>query len=307
MGKGKKKPKEVDLFMRNLIQPATLVSGDSIAIVAPAGKVDKDYIHRFTAIAEEMGLNVILGKNLFCQHYQFAGTDAERLDDFQWALDNEKVKAVICARGGYGAIRLIEKLNWEQFKQQPKWICGFSDITIFHNQVHQLGVQSLHCLMPINVKTHHTKETPWLKAMFDVLLGKTEHATGVSKPEILDLPNDAVLVGGNLAILCSLMGTPYDIETRDKVLYIEDVGEHLYKVDRMMHSLALAGKLTHIKALLVGSFTEMEDGKRPFGKTVEEIIREHASSYSYPVIFGVESGHQEKNYPIVFGASLKKE
>ena len=287
--------------MQKLIQPGTLKKGDTIAIVAPAGKVERPYIERFQIRAELYGLNVICGKNLFGEYHQFAGTDNERFEDFQWALDDEKIKAVICARGGYGSIRIIEKLNWENFKKNPKWICGFSDITIFHNHINNMGFMSLHCLMPINVKEHHTTDTPWLKAMLDYLAGSFTPFTSISSDQNINEIIEGEIAGGNLAILCSLLGTPYDIKTDGKILFIEDVGEHYYKVDRMMHSLLLAGKLTNLKALLVGSFTEMEDGKRPFGKTINDIISDTVTNFNYPVIFGVESGHQERNYPIILG------
>lgn len=287
--------------MQKLKHPDTLKKGDTIAIVAPAGKVERPYIERFQIRAEHFGLNVIYGKNLFCEYHQFAGTDNERLEDFQWALDEENIKAVICARGGYGAIRIIDKLKWENYKKNPKWICGFSDITIFHNHLHNLGYQSIHCLMPINIKQHHTTETLWLKAMFEYLMGFPAPYASFSTKNILNENIEGDIVGGNLAILCSLIGTPYDIDTDGKILFIEDVGEHYYKVDRMMHTLFLAGKLSKLKALLVGSFTVMEDGKRPFGKSVEEIISDVISPFNYPVIFGAESGHQEKNYPLFFG------
>ena len=287
--------------MQKLILPETLKKGDTIAIVAPAGKVERPYIERFQIRAEYYGLNVMYGKNLFREHHQFAGTDNERLEDFQWALDNKEIKAIICARGGYGSIRIINKLNWDSFKKSPKWICGFSDITIFHNHLHNLGYQSMHCLMPINIKQHHTTDTPWFKAMIDYLMGKFSPYTSVLSNQKITENIEGEIIGGNLAILCSLLGTPYDIDTTNKILFIEDVGEHYYKVDRMMHTLLLSGKLSKLKAMLVGSFTEMEDGKRPFGKSIEGIISDAVSQFSYPVIFGAESGHQERNYPIVFG------
>ncbi len=288
------------------IKPEYLNEGDTIAIVAPAGVVDKEDIDRTKIIFESWGLQVKYGKNLFEQNHQFAGTDKQRLDDLQNALDDENIKAIMCARGGYGTIRIVDKLDWSNFLIKPKWVLGFSDITILHAKIHNLGVESIHCPMPINL-SKLPENDPILGQLKEVLFQGTLMFANIYHQLNRNGFGRARLIGGNLSILHSLLGTSMDIDYRDKFLFIEDVGEQLYRVDRMLYSLKLAGKFDGLEGLLVGSFTEMEDGKRPFGKSLSQIIYEITEDYSFPVAFGLPVGHQKNNHPLILGSEIKLE
>ena len=281
-----------------------LDKGDTIAIVAPAGLVQSEYIELAKGLFESWGLCVKLGKNLFKAYNTFAGTDNERLQDFQEAIDDKNIKAIFCARGGYGSIRIIDKVKWNNFIKHPKWIIGFSDITIFHSKLAILGYHSLHAPMPVNLSKKEDFASSWWRSLQNILFGKTSsisiNASDFNNPG----KANGVLTGGNLSILYSLLGTPLDTSWENKILFIEDLDEHLYHLDRIMNSLKLSGKLENLNGLLVGHFTNMKDNKRPFGKTYEEIILDAVRTYNYPVIFNVPIGHEKENYPLVFGKSI---
>lgn len=292
--------------MDNFIKPEALKPGDKVAIVAPAGRVEKSYIDKSVSIFESWGLNVVLGKHLLYGFHQFAGTDTERLEDFQTALDAEDIRAVICARGGYGTIRIVDKINWARFKQAPKWVTGFSDITTIHGSIQNLGIQSLHSFMPINMKDLKGEDQPL--AMFrDALFG--ESISYGLEPHRLNSEGTEVspVVGGNLSLLYALNGSPFLVDIEHKILFLEDVGEQYYHIDRMMQSLRLSGVFEKINGLVVGGMTEMEDQKPPFGKSSEEIIAETVNSYDFPVVFGFPAGHQKNNLPIILGGTVALE
>lgn len=287
----------------NLLPPY-LSDGDKVALIAPAGYVDKNYIEHMFNMMSQFNLQIVEGLHLYKRYNQFAGTDNERYEDLQWALNDEDIKAIFCARGGYGIVRIIDKVNWELFQKKPKWVCGFSDISILHSQINKLGFCSLHCAMPINFKAHHSIGTPWIEQIAGILKGGVQEQLFTGFNDQNEIQIEGELIGGNLSILYSLLGTPYDLDYTHKILFIEDVGEHYYKIDRMIQSLKLAGKLKMLKAILLGSFTEMSDNKRPFGKSIEEIILEAVETYSIPVIKGIPSGHREENYPLVLGTNV---
>jgi muramoyltetrapeptide carboxypeptidase len=287
--------------MASLIKPALLEPGDAIAMIAPSGVVEADYIQKSTEIFESWGLKVRHGKNLMAEFHQFAGTDDQRLGDMQKALDDSEIKAIICARGGYGAIRIIDQINWSKFKQKPKWITGFSDITVFHNSLFNMGIQSVHSIMPINFKKYQADSEPVLAFAKVLFEGKVEYsyeAARLCRPGTEKNP----ITGGNLSLLYALKGTAYDWNPQGNILFIEDVGEQYYHIDRMMQSLKLSGKLENIGGLIVGGLSEMADNKRPFGKTPEEIIAEAVQDYNYPVAFNFPAGHIFNNMPIIMGA-----
>jgi len=280
--------------------PKYLTKGDKIAIVAPAGKIDKMVVDFAKAKLEEWGLQVALGKNVFNQHFQYAGTDVERLSDLQQALDDNSIKAILCARGGYGLIRIVDQLDFTKFQANPKWIIGFSDITILHSFIQtNFGIETLHAPMAVGLKDEASSET-LRKCLFGELL-KYEFETfpistkGKAKSEI---------VGGNLAILNSLIGSDSDIDTKGKILFIEDIGEYLYRLDRMMWTLKRAGKLDQLAGLIVGNFNDMKDNDNPFGKTAYEIIADAVEEYNYPVCFGFPAGHEKENKALIFGRQV---
>lgn len=318
--------------------PPFLSSGDAIAIVAPARKIILEEIEPAIKLFKSWGLKVVLGKNLFCSYNQFAGTEKERAEDFQWALDDKKIKAVFCARGGYGCVRIIDLLDFSAFIKHPKWIVGFSDVTVFHSHVHNLGIGSLHAAMPYNISkllvnfnlrretqdgskitnyklqitnsaTHNPQPTTHnlsFTALKDALFGSTA-LNYTLRPHPLNRKGKAkgVLVGGNLSMLYSLTGSDSDIDTRGKILFIEDLDEYLYHIDRMMMNLKRSGKLEHLAGLVVGGMTDMKDNKVAFNKTAEQIISEAVAEYDYPVCYHFPAGHIENNSALIMGKMVE--
>jgi len=289
-----------------MYQPSTLQKGDKIGLVAPAGKIDNQKIINAQMLLESLGYEVILGKHVFDEYHNFAGNDEDRAADFQFMLDHEEIKAIMCARGGYGSIRIIERLTFDGFEKHPKLLIGFSDITIFHARLNGLHFGSLHATMPINF-TDNVADSSSLQKLMDYLEGNLSdyklpahqlNRTGACKAE---------LVGGNLSIICSLNATPYELNTNDKILFIEDLNEELYHLDRLMQSLKLSGKLARLEGLIVGGMSDMKDGETPFGKKAYEIIKEAVQDYDYPVIFDFPAGHIDENWPLPFGKKVSME
>ncbi len=283
-----------------MLQPPFLKAGDRIRIVSPAGKIDQKKINAGLHLLQEEGYEIVTGKSYAGSHFQYAATDEQRLADLQEALDDEDCKAIICARGGYGSIRIADKLDWSQFVQHPKWLVGFSDITVFHSMLQTQGFQSIHGPMP-GFFLHDGQPAQSFNMLCDILKG--ENHSIEFKSHSLNRPGKAegAMIGGNLSIVYSLLGTSFFPETNGKILFLEDLSEYLYHLDRMMNSLRLSGKLDGISALLVGQFTELKDNSSPFGKTIEEIILEAVSDYDFPVYFDCPSGHIDENMPLVFG------
>lgn len=284
--------------------PAYLKTGDEIRIVAPASVVEGDYIEKTVKAVNELGYNVSLGKNVHAVHNQFAGTDEERRRDFQQALDDPDVKAIFCARGGYGSVRILPQLDFSQFRKHPKWIVGFSDITFFHTLLNShFNIASIHSPMPVNHDSPFFEDN--LKRLDALLKGDKVEIT--IEPNVLNRTGqgNGKLSGGNLSILYSAQATPYEVDTSNSILFIEDVGEQLYHLDRMMFNLKLSGKLNHLNGLIAGGFTAMQDKKRPFGKNTEEIILDSVAEYSYPVVFNFPAGHMENNRPFILGAQVR--
>ncbi len=283
-----------------MIIPPSLKANDRIRIVSPAGKINKQTVFPGIELLKEEGYEVILGKHVSGENFQFAGTDEQRLADLQEAFDDKGCKAIVCARGGYGAVRLLEKLDLTTFKKHPKWLVGFSDITVLHCLVQKVGVASIHGAMPgFYLKDGETTES--FRRLLEVLKGE-KHTVEIEPNQFSRNGNStAQLVGGNLSIIYSLLGTPYEIDTDGKILFIEDLSEYLYHLDRIMHSLRLAGKLKNLAGLLVGSFSDMKDNDSPFGQSVEEIIFNAVNDYNFPACFGFPAGHTERNLPLVLG------
>lgn len=290
-----------------MILPLNLKKGDKIRIVAPAGRIKKEFVLSGVEWLKQQGYNVKLGNHVLKEHYQFAGSDEERLSDMQEALDDKEAKAIICARGGYGSIRIIDKLDFSSFKRYPKWMVGFSDITVFHSVLNNLGVASIHGPMLRHFPKSGEKESESVKSLFSILEGKKP----VYKIENQALNRsgkvEAELVGGNLSIIYSLIGTTYELKVKGKILFIEDIGEHLYHTDRMIHSLKQSGKLGQLAGLIVGDFSKMKDSKNDFGQDVQDIIHEPVKEYNYPVCFGFPAGHDIKNLALAFGKKWELE
>lgn len=293
---------EYTLF-KSMQQPAFLKKGDKIGIIAPARKVSKEEMLPAIEILRSWGLKVVTGKNLFKADNQFSGTDAQRAEDLQTLLDDDSVKAIISARGGYGTLRIIDKVNFKKFKKNPKWIVGYSDITVLHSHIHTLGIETLHATMPINFSKNKEATESLRKALFGEELVYKVQSHPLNRTTKSELKGE--LVGGNLSLLYALCGSASDIDTKGKILFIEDLDEYLYHIDRMMLNLKRSGKLSHLKALIVGGMTDMKDNAIPFGKTAEEIILDAVKEYKYPVCFGFPAGHIDTNFALYFGKKAK--
>jgi len=287
--------------------PLSIKPGDKIRIVSPAGKVSEKHVFPAVEWLQKQGYTVELGKHVFASHFQFAGTDSERLDDLQTALDDPETAAIICSRGGYGTVRIIDKLNCTDFLKYPKWLVGFSDITILHVCMNNLGVATIHGTMPRYFFDENGLPTENLNSLMQLLSGKKVQYS--VKTEKANKPGkvSGELVGGNLSIISSLQGTKYEIDTFGKILFLEDIDEFLYHTDRMIHQLKLSGKLDNLAGLIIGDFTNMKDNESPFGKTVHEIVSEAVEEYNYPVCFGFPAGHDKKNLALTFGLNWELE
>lgn len=284
-----------------MIIPSYLKKGAKIRIISPAGKVKQKLIFPAVEWLEKKGYKVEFGKHIFSQHFQFSGTDEERLEDLQTAFDDPDCSAIICSRGGYGLVRIIDKIDFTEFKKKPKWLIGYSDISILHSAINNFGVASIHGTMPPFFFNESGDANENLLSLMDLVSdeflgyefeGNKKNKTGRTKGE---------LVGGNLSILTSLLGTDYEIETEGKILFIEEIDEYLYHIDRMIYQLKLAGKLDKLTGLIVGDFTGIKDNDLPFGETVEEIILKAVKEYNFPVCFGFSAGHDKKNLALIFG------
>ncbi len=286
-----------------MISPEALQQGDTIALVATARKVSPEEMQPAINILKDWGLNVVTGKNLYKQDNQFAGTDAERATDFQWALDDKNIKAILFARGGYGTVRMIDAIDFSNFQKNPKWLIGFSDITVFHSHVHtHFGIETLHSPMAINFpKT--SEET--LDAIKNILFGKPSGFTISGSSFNRKSIAKGAIIGGNLSLLFALAGTASDIDTHGKILFVEDLDEYLYHIDRMMMQLKRSGKLKNLVGLIVGGMSDMRDNTIPFGKTAEEIISDHVAEYNYPVCFNFPAGHIANNQPLILGREVE--
>lgn len=283
--------------------PPYLKKGDVVAIAATARKITKKELEPSLEILKSWGLKVLFAPNLFKEKDQFAGNDRDRAKGLQWALDSADVKAVFIARGGYGTVRVIDEIDFTDFVKKPKWIIGYSDTTVLQSHLTNLGVSSIHGTMPFQFAQNEEATESLRKLLFG---DKQEYETepfklnrkGIAKGE---------LVGGNLSILYALSGSDSDISTKNKILFIEDLDEYLYHVDRMMMQLKRSGKLKNLKGLIVGGMNEMKDNKVPFGKTVEEIIWDAVKEYKYPVCFNFPAGHIPRNLALYIGkkANLK--
>ncbi len=287
-------------------RPAFLKKGDSIGFVAPAGVITAEELRPGIEQWHEWGYKVILGKHVYDKADQFAGTTEDRADDFQEMLDNPEIKAIFCVRGGYGSIKIIDELKFKNFKKDPKWIVGYSDITVFHSYINEsVGVCTIHGPMPGNIKKYG-KNNASVIHLRDMLEGKRINYDMPSHSLNREGNAEGSICGGNLSLLYSMRGTGLDIDTNDKILFIEDINENLYHLDRMMMNLKVGGKLDFLKALIVGDMGEMkDDAEKPFGKTAFEIILEAVEDYNYPVYFDFPMGHTENNYPLMMGETIR--
>jgi len=290
-----------------LIQPPYLKAGDSVAIVAPSGilKNRTSEVQKAKKMLESWGLKVVVGDHVFNKSNHFAGTDDERCEDFQKALDNPNIKAIWSARGGYGAVRILDNLDYTKFREQPKWVIGYSDITALHSQVHNLGFESLHAMMCTSLTNdlEEIKETVstfkaavFGKPMTYALEGSNYNRTGNTSGQ---------LVGGNLTILHTMLGSNTSLDMDGKILFFEEIGEYAYHIDRMLQSLKRAGYFENCKGVIIGNMSKVKKNTTPWGTPVEQLILDALSDYNFPIVFNMPAGHEKDNRALIFGRTIE--
>lgn len=286
-----------------MITPPFIKKGETIGIVSPAGKVDKSIIDLAISVIEKKGYKTQIGKNTLNINNQYAGTDEERASDLQEMLDNPSIKAILFSRGGYGCARLLNKLKLTKFKKNPKWIIGYSDITALHTFFFVSSkTESIHGIMPKSFTDNNIDES--IQSFFNIIEGKKTHYKIPNHPFNNYGKSSGILIGGNLSVLYSLRGTPYDIDTKNKILFIEDVNEYLYHIDRMMMNFLLGNKFNNLKGLIIGGFTDVRDNPIPYGKTAYEIIAEYTKNLKIPVVFDFPAGHKKPNLALIIGRKI---
>lgn len=287
-----------------MISPPYLKPGDAVGLVSTARKITTAQVKPLIDLLERWQLQAVLGMTINAEDHQYAGDDELRVKDLQQMLDNPNIKAIWCARGGYGTVRLVDRINFDKFTQDPKWLIGYSDVTVLHSEIHNLGIRTLHANMAtqINTKSEATRETA-RRALFGEQFQITGQSNFANRPGQVK----GQLLGGNLSILYSLCGSRSAIDTAGKILFIEDLDEYLYHVDRMMMNIKRNGMLDNLKALVVGGMSDMNDNTIPFGKTANEIVWDAVKDYNYPVCFGFPAGHISDNQAMIMGADVTLE
>jgi muramoyltetrapeptide carboxypeptidase len=286
-----------------MVTPPFLKRGDTIAIVSTARKITKLELEPALELMTDWGLKVVLGHTIGAEDHQFAGNDTLRTQDFQAMMENPNVKAIWCARGGYGTVRMLDGLNFSVFEKNPKWIIGFSDITVLHNHIHNFGIETLHAQMPLDIDKK-TKEAQ--QSILRVLFGNDHSITYAATNNKIRIGTArGMLVGGNLSVLYSLCGSPTAIHTEGKILFIEDLDEYLYHIDRMLQNLKRNGMLKNLAGLLVGGMTQMQDNTIPFGRSAYEIVMDVVREYQYPVGYDFPAGHIEDNRALILGREVQ--
>lgn len=289
-----------------LITPPYLQKGDVVAIVAPAGILinREDVIKKAVDLLKSWDLQVELGNHVFTQSNHFAGSDEQRIEDFQKALDNPNIKAIWCARGGYGSVRIIDTLDFSKFLKHPKWIIGYSDITVFHNHIYNLGVETLHAIMGTSMQDdmsiiHQSVET-FRKAIFGENLSYELQSNQKNRVGVVT----GQLVGGNLAILASMLGSKSQIDTSNTILFIEEIGEYEYAIDRMLLSLKRAGYFANVKGIILGDFSKVKENTTKWGTSIEDLIL-NVLPNTIPILFNFPAGHEPDNRALIMGRTVE--
>jgi muramoyltetrapeptide carboxypeptidase len=288
----------------NLIAPPALQTGDLVYLCAPAKAIEQAYILVAEKWLIHIGLRSIRSKNLTGRHHYFSGSAHERLADLQEGIDHPEVKAIWCARGGYGSVQLVDNLQWASFIREPKWLIGFSDICVLHHKIQSVGIQSIHATMALNIEKNSAASKTRLK---ELLFGeKTPFAIAPHRQNKFGKAS-GVLIGGNLSIIYSMLATPERYDFSGAILFIEDLAEHLYHIDRMLYALRKNGALTQISGLIIGGLTDLEDTDIPFGESVEELILAHFDYRKIPICFDFPAGHIDDNQALLLGAKVELE
>jgi muramoyltetrapeptide carboxypeptidase len=286
--------------------PPYLKKGDTIGIVAPAGYMPIEKMQACIETLDHWGYNVELGPTTHSHSTNyFSGTDEERLADLQQMLDSKKISAILCARGGYGISRIIDRLDFKKFRKNPKWVIGFSDITVLHSHLYaNYKIASFHAPMAAAFNDGEA-DNPYILSIRDALEGRKATYECNGGPFNKSGVAEGQLVGGNLTLLAHLIGTPSEVSTKNRILFLEDVGEYLYNIDRMLVHLKRAGKLERLAGLVIGGFTDCKDTERPYGKQVYEIIHEQVEEFDYPICFGFPVSHEKNNVALKIGGSYE--
>ena len=297
--------KQSNVLKTQLIQPELLKSGDTISILAPSGVLNNfdNKITKAINIFKSWGLNVVLGNHIYDKNGHFAGTDKNREKDFQKALDNKNIKAIWCARGGYGAVRIIDKLNFDNYLKNPKWIIGFSDITVIHNKLNFLNSESIHAMM-ITGFEDIGQNNDSLSKLKNVLFGDSLSYSITSNKNNKTGKSEGIIVGGNLTLIQSTIGSKTELKMKDKILFIEEIGEYAYHIDRMLYSLKRAGYFENCKGLIVGQISDVKKNNTDFGRSINELILDVLDEYNFPILFDFPAGHEKTNFPIILGRKV---
>lgn len=289
-----------------LMRPPYLKAGDTVAIVAPSGILRNRTaeVEQAKNLLKSWGLFVEVGKNVFNQNNHFAGTDDERWDDLQKAMDNPKISAIWCARGGYGTVRILDKLNYTKFKKNPKWVIGYSDITALHNQLNKEGFESLHAMMCTSLQDEQNTIKETIETFKNALFGKPLTYTLEGSKYNKTGSASGQLVGGNLSILASMLGSETSIDASGKILFIEEIGEYEYTIDRMLQSLKRAGYFENCKGVLVGDITKVRKNTTLWGSSVQQLILDVLAEYNIPIAFNMPAGHEKDNRALILGRTV---
>lgn len=286
------------------MRPESLNQGDRVIILSPAGAPSEDAFDLGLEILESWGLKPVLSENSKKRYHTFAGTDAERKSDFQNAIDNPEIKAIFCVRGGYGSTRIINEIDWTRFQSKPKWIIGYSDITTFHNRLNQLDIESMHATMPTNFR-ENTKST--MDSLKSSLFSTPPKYTIANSEYNQKGKAKGKLIGGNLSIIHNLIGTKFNIQFKDNILFLEEIGEYAYSIDRMLWAMNHAGVFDEISGLIIGSFTDVKDNDVPFPESLHEMILKFVKDKNIPVVFDFPSGHEDENWTLIMSGNYKME
>ncbi len=291
----------------NLITPPYLQKGDTIAIVAPAGKLTtrKDVIDKAKALAESWGLHVVYGKHLFDTSGHFSATDEERTADFQKAMDNPNIKAIWAGRGGYGTVRILDRLDFTKFKESPKWIIGYSDITALHSHLNVLGYETIHAMMGTSLADDPEKIVETLKSFKKSIFGEKLSYSLVSVKENRKGKGKGQIIGGNLSLLASMLGSESQMNGDGKILFIEEVGEYKYSMDRMLRSLKRAGFFEKCNGIIVGDISNIKTNSTKWGSSIEQLIYDVVAEYDFPILYQFPAGHEADNRALIFGRNIE--
>jgi muramoyltetrapeptide carboxypeptidase len=290
-----------------MISPDILKKGDTISLTAPARFITEAEINDFTVLAKSWGLKLKIPAGLYARYHQFAGNDSTRGKCLQEVMDDAEIKAIFCARGGYGSLRILEQINIRNYTRFPKWIIGFSDITAIHAWLNHQGFESVHALMPFSYRTSDKDSVLSAASLREMLFTGPPDYQFAGHPMNTTGNAEGELIGGNLSVIYSLQATPWQYHPGNRILFIEDVDEYLYHLDRMMTNLRLSGFLCRLKGIIVGYMSEMHDNKIPFGKDAFKIIADAVKPFGYPVCYGFPAGHKEPNYALIFGRKVRLE